>query len=688
MRSLAELGFRLRQEAANVVLRAFPPSPDVADVPSPLPGLPDPAAVVSAIRGSPWAEDLTALAEQILAGRVPLLGTCIETGLEPAWRRDYIGGMETLPVYFRRISYLDATRVGDHKNIWELSRHQHLVLVAQAFALTNDPRFSRFVTGQIQHWWRENPFQCGINWTSSLEVAFRALSWIWIFHLLRREMDAAFRKELLTQLYRHGLHLEYNLSLYFSPNTHLLGEAVALHAIGCLFPQFTRSARWSRTGRSILLEQLRKQIHTDGGHFEQSTYYHIYALDMFLFHHSIEPLLEVGRLGAMAEFLTAIIGADGTVPFIGDDDGGRLFHPFGPRKGFARATLATSSVLLGREYYCYSDRDLLEQAIWWIGPRVRTVRRTPSTASSKCFSQSGIVTMRSDDIRVLVKAGPFGPWGAGHSHSDILSLVASSGETRILIDPGTYTYVGDPVSRDYFRGSAAHNTIRVNARNQAELGGPFRWRNKPDAQILSWETSPELDKLEAMCHYAGIRHRRQVWFRKLERLLTVTDVIEGEEPECLIEQFWHAGAIVTRIDLSRWNIGGRADLTVDPNASCELLEGWQSDAFASRHSAPVVRVWVRATIPLQLTTTIHITRSSEAKCPISSAILPSSGKNSQAINQYPSGEPLFRLLRRAGRGECRSQEAAAVRSASHLSGSRSASNFFGCPPILWNTSRK
>ncbi len=611
MRSLAEIRFRLRQELANVILWAFPPSHGLPDVASPLAGLPDPAIVAQAIAGTPWATDLAALADRICSGHVPLLGICIETGPEPAWRRDYLSGKETPPVFFRRIPYLDAEKAGDHKNIWELSRHQHLVLVAQAFALTRDPRYSRFVIGQIRHWWRENPFQCGINWASSLEVAFRALSWIWIFHLMGREMDAPFRKEFLTQLYRHGLHLEYNLSLYFSPNTHLLGEAVALHAIGRLFPRFARSARWSDTARTILRKELGRQVHADGGYFEQSTYYHVYALDMFLFHHTLDPLPETERLGAMAGFLAAVTAPDGTLPFLGDDDGGRLFHPFGPRNGFARATLATASVLLGREYFPYSGRDLLEQAIWWLGPgvkaaKVRAAKPVPIAQASRYFPQSGLVSMRADDIRVLFDAGPFGPWSGGHSHSDTLSLIANAGEAEILIDPGTYTYLGDPAWRDRFRGSAAHNTIRVNGRDQADLAGPFRWLNKPQVKVLSWETGPELDRVEAECSYAGIRHRRLVSFAKPERLLTITDTVEGGSAECLIEQFWHPGGTAVEIGHGQWCLSGRAVLTVDRDAAYEILEDWRSDAPASKRPAPAIRVWVKAPLPVQLKTTLRL----------------------------------------------------------------------------------
>ena len=611
MRSPAEIRFRLRQELANAILWAFPPSGGVVGVPAPLAGLPDPATIAAVLKGTSWADELIALADQIVAGHVPMLGTCVETGPDPAWRRDYLSGIETRPVFFRRIPYLDASKVGDHKNIWELSRHQHLVLAAQAFTLTGDARYSQFAIGQIRRWRAENPFQCGINWASSLEVAFRALSWIWIFHLLGSEMDADFKKEFLTDLYRHGLHLEYNLSLYFSPNTHLLGEALALHAIGLLFPQFKRSAQWRRAGRSILLDELGKQVHSDGGYFEQSTYYHVYTTDMFLFHHTLEPLPDPARLGAMAEFLAAVVGPDGSLPFIGDDDGGRLFHPFGPRNGFARATLGTCSVMLGREYFRCNERDLMEQALWWIGPRAMTTKPgRPVLAQSRCFPESGFVSMRADDIHVVIKAGPFGPWGAGHSHSDALSFVASAGGAEILIDPGTYTYVGDPVWRDRFRGSAAHNTVRVDDRDQADAAGPFRWLNKPAVEVLSWETGMESDQLEAACSYAGIRHRRRVSFQKRERALMVTDVIEGQGTECLIEQFWHAGCAVTEIERGRWSIGERAELTVDPKAECEALEGWRSDAFASKRPAPVIRVWMRAALPVELKTRLTLRMSS------------------------------------------------------------------------------
>ncbi len=187
------------------------------------------------------------LAEQITA----IIGSlCWPSRLKPAprfdWRRDYRHGKESGTAYFRRIPYLDFAAVGDHKFIWELNRHQHLVLLAQAYLLTKDERYSREIFREIDSWIEQNPFQRGINWTSALEVAFRALSWIWVYHFVGSEMSDRFRRNFLTALYRHGRHLYENLSVYFSPNTHLLGEAVALHALGALFPNFKGSDRLAR----------------------------------------------------------------------------------------------------------------------------------------------------------------------------------------------------------------------------------------------------------------------------------------------------------------------------------------------------------------------------------------------------------------------------------------------------------
>ena len=541
MRSLSEIAFRLRQETTNLWLLWQGPSPGHT---RPLrfdTSLPAPAAVAYRLRGSPYAAEIERLAEEILAHRFRLLGLPpLEAGDPIPWRRDLANGIETGTQYFRRIPYLDFQRAGDHKIVWELNRHQHLVLLAQAFLLTQRKEFLDEIPRQLTSWIDANPFQRGINWASALEVGFRALSWMWVFHLVGPHLEEGFRKRWVDSIYQHGLHLEYNLSVYFSPNTHLLGEAVALHALGRSFPQLPRAASWRRMGNQVVLAQMERQVRADGSHYEQSSYYHLYALDFFLLHLLLTseelPVWYREKLSRMAEFLDALVTRNGMLAFLGDDDGGRLFHPYGDRRRFAGATLATCALTLGRMDWLRSPADSVEQAAWWLGRTDAEVSSTP-VSNSRWFADAGLAVMRSPNAHVIVDAGAFGSGSGGHSHADTLSIVAYRDGNELLIDPGTFTYLADPAERERFRGVPAHNTVWIQAAEFARPCGPFRWESAPQVQQLHWKSDIRSDVLDAECRYDGFAHRRSVVFHKPD-ILVVLDRIRGPAGVHTVEQRW------------------------------------------------------------------------------------------------------------------------------------------------------
>jgi hypothetical protein len=621
-RSGSELRFRLGQELTNFRLFAFPPTLGAAGLqPSGQALIPDPADVANRLRPTPFAAECIRLADQILQHRFPLLGGVLDTGPTIHWRRDYLSGLETGTAYFRRIPYLDATRAGDHKNIWELNRHQHLVLLAQAYLFSNRPEFFEEIVSQLESWLEQNPFQRGMNWTSALEVAFRALSWIWVYRLVGDHFSDPFRRRFLAALHWHGLHLQANLSHYFSPNTHLLGEAVALHALGCLFPGFPEAKQWEKTGAAVVRNQLDHQVFADGCHFELSLYYHVYALDMFLFHAILRGLDEVWRnkLARMAEFLDCMLGPSGILPLIGDDDGGRFFHPYGPRNQFALATLATCGVFLDRPQWIRNAIYLQEQASWWLPCKTDLSLSPPAQPASVHFPDSGLVVMSAGDLQIIVDAGPFGPGNAGHTHADTLSLLLRQGAEQILVDPGAYTYVGDPVWRNRFRGTAAHNTVRIDGMDQAIPGGPFAWRSRPGVEVLAWESSPARDILTAACSYAGLRHQRTVVFDKSALRVVILDRLEAEgehaEGEHQIEQFWHFGTEVRQLSPCCFQAGSKVLVAFEETAASKtavprLSEGgdygWISPAFGVKLPAPVVLVERRTTFPATLATLLDL----------------------------------------------------------------------------------
>jgi hypothetical protein len=597
VRSPDEIFFRLRQEAGNLAMFLFPPAGVEART-AKTGMLPSAAAVAAALRGTPYAAVVERTADEILLHRFPILGLTVDTGPAIDWRRDYLHQVSSDTPYYRYSPYLDFSRVGDHKVVWELNRHQHLVLLGQAFLLTGRRDYIGEAFRQVESWLDANPFLRGINWASALEVAFRALSWTWLWHMAGEEMPEALRRRFLTALDRHGRYLERNLSVYFSPNTHLLGEAVALYALGVLFPDFRRASRWVEVGGRLVEQQIARQVRQDGSHFEQSAYYHVYALDFFLLYRLLAkvPAWFDARLVAMAEYLDALLGVSGVLPMIGDDDGGRLFHPYGERSKFGCATLATCAVLLRRPEWLRDLGDLAEQAVWWLGTEAldsHTVRGAPH--ASRLFADAGTAIMASETVQLVIKAGPFGEGSGGHSHSDVLSLTARVGCRQILIDPGTFTYVADPRERNRFRGSAAHNTVRIDGRDQAVPGGPFRWNDKPAVKMREWATAADRDYLDASCAYGGFTHRRRVVFLKPATVI-VLDTIDGPPGDHTAEQFWHLDKAE---DAARFSFSGPA----------EVLDVMRSRALFSRERSKAICVTVYGPLPVHLAAVIDLSAS-------------------------------------------------------------------------------
>ena len=280
------------------------------------------------------ARRITDLAKAALEGRLTLLGLGeVSLGRPLPWHVDPMSGLVSPRVHWSRIQHLDARRFGDHKVTWEVNRHRHLVLLAQAYLLTGDRRFATAWVQDLEHWLDENPPKLGINWASSLEIAIRTVSWTWSLHLLRHwdGISGALLARILKVLLLNGRHIETHLSTFYAPNTHLTGEALGLLYLGCSFPELREAPRWRDLGWEILRHELGRQVFEDGVYYEQSTYYQRYVADIYL--HAVALADQAGldgtgnvrsRLAGVCDVLTSIVRPDGTIPMLGDDDGGTL----------------------------------------------------------------------------------------------------------------------------------------------------------------------------------------------------------------------------------------------------------------------------------------------------------------------------------------------------------------------------
>lgn len=508
------------------------------------------AAIRAAFPSS--ADDAVQRAERILEGRHDFLAYSDLSFARPDgaidWHLDPVHRRRAPAAFWRRVPYLDP-RVGDHKVIWELNRHQHWLALGRAAWLTGNARYAAAATQELRSWMTANPPLAGINWSSMLELAFRSISWVWALHFLAAfddEADSTWIVDLLAGLDRQLDHVVRHLSVYFSPNTHLLGEGLALYVAGRALPELRHAARWEEIGRRVLLREATAQINLDGGHAELSTHYHRYALDFYLFALAIarktgdaaagESVAEVAA--RLASFCRAIAGDDGRLPTIGDDDGGLLFPICGRAPADASDSLSFAASLLGRPELAVGDPS--EEVLWLLGgDRAALARRAaPHVPGSRAFPDSGYVVLRSTGAHAVLDAGPHGFLNGGHAHADALSIVLSVHGHPLLIDPGTATYTMDPELRDRFRSTAMHNTVVVNGRSQAEPAGPFHWRSRADARIELWRAGRAFDHVEAAHDaYAPLVHRRAV-VRLAEDLWIVADHLIGGGSGSM-QTHWH-----------------------------------------------------------------------------------------------------------------------------------------------------
>lgn len=592
-------------------------------------------------------------AGRICAHQFDLLGfEGLDYGSVIDWHWDPVNNLRAPRRPWYKIHYLEYSEAGDHKIIWELNRHQHLVTLAQAFHLTRQEKFLTELLHEWRHWQKENPYPYGINWASSLEVAFRSLAWLWTGRLLAAcpETPKSFQYDLARALALSARHIARYLSTYSSPNTHLLGEAVALFFIGTICPQLRSASEWQAQGWQVILEQAQRQVLADGMHFEQSVYYHVYALDFFLHARILASLNEIpvpeavdGAIQKMLEALAALSQA-GAPPRFGDDDGGRVFDPRRNRAGHMTDPLAIGAALYHRPDFKALSGGFTAEALWLLGPEALrefdALPLQPPPAASTALKSSGLYVMASRHTllapphsqvaqQLVVDAGPQGSGSAGHGHADALSVQLSVGGDAWLGDPGSFRYISAGPERNLFRGTAAHNTLQVDRRSQAEPSGPFAWAALPAVKTEHWTVSEEFD-LFAGSHDGYYRlpqpviHRRWIFHRKPHFWL-VRDVAEGAGEHDL-EIFWHFApqfvpsytppgfTMLPQSSQGNENSRGLAVLPVEAHGwDQEFRRSRFSAAYGIEEPAPAIRFATHAQLPTDFAVILHPVSASMLK---------------------------------------------------------------------------
>lgn len=503
---------------------------------------------------------LRAAADELLAGRWDVFALRgVQLGFPPQWNRDPKTGTVAPMHTGLAIDYRDASLVGDIKYLWEPSRHLELVTLAQAWHATRERRYADGARTLLLSWLEQCPYPQGVHWASALELGVRLLNWAAAWQLLGDAVDAAWRERWLRAIYQHCHFIRHHLSRHSSANNHLMGEYMGLFIASLQWPCWPESGGWRALAQRGLEAEGLAQNHADGVNKEQAIYYHHEVMDMMLLCHLAaranglrfsEAWLQ--RLERMAEFVAALMDAAGNVPMFGDADDARMLRLDGAQaEGITpyRSLLASCALLFGRGDFKAKAGALDERNRWLFADaaaRWEAIAPTPPAAPRTAFAQGGYFLLGRDfdtpqEVRIVVDCAPLGYLSiAAHGHADALSFTLSAGGEELLVDPGTFAYHTQRAWRDYFRSTAAHNTVQVDGLDQSEIGGNFMWLHKAHSVALAHEATQFFEGTQD--GYMRLRdpvlHRRVIRFDAQRNALKVEDILEclGEHEVAL---HWH-----------------------------------------------------------------------------------------------------------------------------------------------------
>jgi hypothetical protein len=574
-----------------------------------------------------WIGQAVDEAEKLCRHEIALLGHGpVELGADIDWHRDPVTGR----IWERRFwtDYRPANDSGgrDAKIIHELNRHQHLPRLAKAYLLTGDERYAGEAVAQINSWIDQNPPGRGINWQSSLEIGIRAISWLWtIFPLVASpSFDEASAQRIGESLFAQLQHVHRYTSLYSSPNTHLIGEAAALFIAGLVFRDQKRPAVWLRQGTALLAEAAGKQVLDDGVYGELSSCYHCYALDFFLQAMVLAERNELQlpepvphKVCVMLQFLMHLTRPGGTLPLLGDDDGGRALALDKRDYSSFQDGLCVGAILYHRGDFKHQAGAFCEETLWMLGQDAceayRQLESREPAETEAHYPSAGYTVQRSGwgplDSHLVFDCGGLGILAGAHAHADALSVTLFNRGRELLVDPGTFVYNCAPEWRSYFRSTRAHNTVAIDRRDQAEQGGTFHWntelRSRGGAGAFACQQYLEGEHDGYRRMPQAVTHRRRLLYVPPDSWIVVDDFRGSGEHTFDFHYHFAPDLEVSGLEQDETGVLVRAEeaglllrlVAAQPLTSAELIGGWASRAYGEKKPCATLRATLTGPAP-------------------------------------------------------------------------------------------
>ncbi len=570
-------------------------------------------------------------ADALLGGTWLYFGdVLVQAGFPPNWHRNPLTDRQA-PAD-RHWSEIPDFAFGDIKLIWEASRFSPVYTLVRAYALTGDERYPEAFWKLVEDWAEHNPPGLGPNWKCGQEATFRLMAWCFgLYGFAQSPSSTAERSRMLSVMVAvTGERIEGNIGYALAQqNNHGISEAVGVFTAGTLFPEFRRADLWRERGRELLESQARKQIYDDGSYIQHSTNYQRLMLDDFLWALRLAEINGArfsdqlySRIRRSVEFLDTITDADrGRTPNCGNNDGALVLPLTDCSYEDFRPIVQSAHYLTSRRRR-FNAGPWDEALLWLFGEDAIGAESHEPTPVLNA-SVGGYYTMRGPKSWGMVRCTEYRDRPA---HADQLHLDLWWRGTNITLDSGTYLYNPEPEWYDAFVGTAAHNTVSIDGRDQMRRFSRFLWLDWPHGSVGRnvrigawdcWEGEQNGYKDIGVIHRRCIIRRDDIW--------VVVDDLLGEglhvaRLHWLLADFLQQINIVAgQVELNtpagtvRVNIAASTEPQISlvrggqilagrPSANSSLTRGWVSRTYLQKEPALSLALEVETPLPIRFVT--------------------------------------------------------------------------------------
>ena len=516
----------------------------------------------------------------------------------PDWMINPISGQKSgqnlLPWW--KISDFDES-IGDVKLIWEKSRMDWVLAFAQRIR-NGDEDSLVSLNSWLTDWLEKNPPYFGINWKCGQEASIRVINLCSAALILGQELKPL--PSLIDLIELHLCRIASTIHYAIAQNNnHGTSEAAALFIGGNFLTSngSPNGGRWERLGRYWLEDRSDKLIENDGSFSQYSLNYHRMLIDTFsiveiwrkkLRGHPFSSRFYHKTKLATLWLYQMVDPVSGDGPNFGANDGARLLQFTDADYRDFRPTIQLAMALFhGCSAYTGTGSWTLQLA--WLN--IPAPANEPPAFSNCNYDDGGYKLLHSGRATLLFRHAQF---RYRPSQADILHLDLWVNGSNLLRDAGSYSYNSIPDMSGYFSGTASHNTIQFDDRDQMPKLSRFLFGNWLETNNLS-SISQSNDRVSCFAgykDYLGARHLRKVDLG--ESSLRVEDKVMGFASKAVLR--WRLpdgnwsfetsrGSVVASDGLNKLSIS--SDI---PILRTDLVDGWESLYYMQKQIVPVLEI--------------------------------------------------------------------------------------------------